>query len=229
MAVSLAPPTPAAPPATLLATLQAFTTALQIRRSLLSELDQALSSFLSPSSSSSPARGELTNDVLAAPSLDPSYTPPPPPGQSACLAESLSPPPPRSDAELQQVLQLAFAGLVEVKEDVRLSILERLGGEKEEGFGRGDLERVVREVEERESERVKATLELYQLRRLLVLTPSLSSDSSIASTMAEKETLRADLARRIQEEMQEIQAEITDLKAAEQEEEEGETSSATTA
>ncbi|KAK4333762.1 hypothetical protein RTBOTA2_002492 [Rhodotorula toruloides] len=56
------------------------------------------------------------------------------------------------------------------------------------------------------------TLERDQLRRLQSLQPELDFDSSIA----EKNALRDSLARQIQEEVQEVHAEIAELAAAEE-------------
>ncbi|GAA6027291.1 hypothetical protein JCM8097_002564 [Rhodosporidiobolus ruineniae] len=222
MAVSLS--SPSAPPASasLLATLRAITRQLETRRSLQAELDQALGSFLSPPSSLAPggsataAQGDGSN-VLAAP-RDPDFAPssssalPSTSSSSTCAAEALHPPPP-SDLELQEVLKIAFGGLVEVKEEIAV-----LAAEVDDRWGRADLGRVVERVEGWESERVKATLEQYQLRRLLALDPSLSS--SVSATIAEKDQQRTTLARQIQEELQEITAEIADLNAVEEEEKE---------
>ncbi|GAA5911029.1 hypothetical protein JCM6882_006752 [Rhodosporidiobolus microsporus] len=212
MAVSLAPAAPAAPPAphpTLLATLKAYSQLLQTRRSLLAELDQALATFLA-----SPGGSSGSSDAPTPPSHDPFVAPQPQPAQSTstCALESLHPPPPRSEEELEAVLRIAFGGLVEVKEEARC-----LAAEVGERWGRGELEGVVGRVERWESERVKATLELYQLRRLVHLDSSLSS--SVADSVREKEQLRTELAQKIQEEVQEITAEIADLSAAAEEDE----------
>ncbi|GAA6002427.1 hypothetical protein JCM10207_001113 [Rhodosporidiobolus poonsookiae] len=218
MAVSLAPPTTAPAHPTLLSTLRAFTRLLETRRSLQAELDLSLSSFLAASSSSNSGTSDPT-DVLSAP-RDPAFPPPSSSApsatpQSTCAAEALSPPPP-SEPELAELLKIAFGGLVEVKEEAR-ALGEEVGGR----WGRKDLQRVVERIEAWESERVKATLEQYQLRRLLALDASLYA--SLADTLKEKDALRADLAVKIQEELQEVQAEIADLSAAAEGEQEGAT------
>jgi len=148
MAVVLDSPVPATPPPTLLSTLKAIVTLHSTRRSLLAELDLSLSSFLSPSSSSS--RGTAP-DALSAPS-DPDFPTLARTG-SSCQGEALNPPPPRSDAELQELLRIAFGGLVEVKEEVAVlqgALGERFGPDGER------LEACVEKVEGWESERVKA-------------------------------------------------------------------------
>jgi hypothetical protein len=325
MAIVLDSPAPSTPPTTLLSTLKSLTALHQTRRSLLAELDLSLSSFLSPSSS---APGEVP-DVLSAPS-DPDFAPLTPARTgNSCQGEALNPPPPRSDEELQELLRIAFGGLVEVKEEVKV-LLGVLGGETYGTEGQR-LEAIVEKVEGWESERVKAvsislfpgrsspspsfspngssdsglvrmtdfffslsfsltlrypqTLELYQLRRLLVLQPELAESvdekvkeslcvfpsfllllpslfssrlyhfaassptssplqpRSLLSTLPQLRVLltpcllhllflpfppfrspssnsRKSLAHQIQEEMEEVRAEITDLQAAEEEEKE---------
>ncbi|BGP07932.1 hypothetical protein JCM10049v2_003777 [Rhodotorula toruloides] len=202
-----ASPAAAAPPTdSLLSTLRAFTRALETRRSLQAELEQALSSFLT----STPSALSTGSDVLAAPSDSleadaPSAQPNGAAGRSTCASEALRPP---SEEELQELLRIGFAGLVEIKEEVKV-----LQAAVERRWERADLARIVRRIEGWESERIRATLERDQLRRLQSLQPELDFDSSIA----EKNALRDSLARQIQEEVQEVHAEIAELAAAEEE------------
>ncbi|BGP31939.1 hypothetical protein JCM10296v2_003718 [Rhodotorula toruloides] len=206
-----ASPAPAAAPAdSLLSTLRAFTRALETRRSLQAEVEQALSSFLS----STPAALSTGSDVLAAPSDslkadEPNVQPNGTAGLSTCASEALRPP---SEEELQEALQIGFAGLVELKEEVKV-----LQADVKRRWAREDLARIVGRIEGWESERIRATLERDQLRRLQSLQPELDFDSSIA----EKNALRDSLARQIQEEVQEIHAEIAELAAADEEPAEG--------
>ncbi|TNY22714.1 hypothetical protein DMC30DRAFT_124630 [Rhodotorula diobovata] len=205
MAVSLDPsPLPPAAPTTLLATLRAYTRLLETRRALQAELDSALSSFLSGLGTPLPSSG----DALAAPSpSSPSSDAPPPEGapRSTCAIEAIRPP---SQPELEQALQIGFGGLVELKEEAR--VLRGLLGDK---WGREDLQGVVGRIEGWESERMRATLERDQMRRLETLQPELD----FASSVAEKNALRDSLAAQVQEEVQEIHAEIAELTAAETE------------
>ncbi|GAA6002201.1 uncharacterized protein JCM10292_000805 [Rhodotorula paludigena] len=193
MAISLDPLPPSAAPATLLATLRAFTAAIETRRSLQAELDSALSSFLT----STPAPLSSGPDALAA---EPAAT-----GASACASEAVRPP---SQDELNEVLRIGFGGLVELKEEVRL-LREAI----ETRWHRADLADVVGRIEEWESERIKATLERDQMRRL----QTLQSELEFAASIEEKNALRDSLARQIQEEVQEVHAEIAELSAAEAE------------
>ncbi|BGP39888.1 hypothetical protein JCM10450v2_003862 [Rhodotorula kratochvilovae] len=202
MAISLDPLPPSPAPPTLLATLRAFTRALETRRALQAELDSALSSFLS--GAPEPLAGA---DALSAAAQAPSRAgDTPPAGLSPCAAEALRPP---SQPELEQALTIGFGGLVELKEEVR--VLQSAVGER---WGRRDLEEVVRRIEGWEIERLRATLERDQMRRLSMLQPELDFTSSIA----EKNALRDSLAAQVQEEVQEIHAEIAELSAAEAEE-----------
>ncbi|GAA5867768.1 hypothetical protein JCM1840_006686 [Sporobolomyces johnsonii] len=207
--------TPGAP-SKLLSTLQAITKALGTRRALQAELDQAFSSFLT----SSPAPLAPAPDILAAAPSPPSSSSPTStataPSTSAtartatsCATEAATVRAP-SEEELQEVLRIGFVGLVEIKDEIKalLTVVE-------DECLRADLARVGRGIEELESERMRVTLERDQLRRLQMLQPELEFGSAIA----DKDRLRDDLARRIQEEMQEIQAEIADLSAAEASEE----------
>ncbi|GEM07350.1 hypothetical protein Rt10032_c03g1367 [Rhodotorula toruloides] len=198
--------TSASPSESLLSTLRAFTRALETRRSLQAELEQALSSFIT----STPASLSTGADVLSASTgpTRPDESSAQPNGAatlSTCASEALRPP---SEEELQEVLQIGFAGLVEIKEEVKV-----LQAELERKWERDDLARVVGRIEGWESERIRATLERDQLRRLQSLQPGLDFDSSIA----EKNSLRDSLARQIQEEVQEVHAEIAELAAAAEE------------
>ncbi|KPV75431.1 uncharacterized protein RHOBADRAFT_66427 [Rhodotorula graminis WP1] len=64
---------------------------------------------------------------------------------------------------------------------------------------------------------MRATLERDQMRRLSTLQPELDFVSSIA----DKNALRDSLAAQVQEEVQEIHAEIAELSAAEADDEQG--------
>jgi hypothetical protein len=289
MAIVLDSPAPSTPPTTLLSTLKSLTALHQTRRSLLAELDLSLSSFLSPSSS---APGEVP-DVLSAPS-DPDFAPLTPARTgNSCQGEALNPPPPRSDEELQELLRIAFGGLVGVKA-VSISLFPGRSSPSPSFSPNGSSDSgLVRMTDFFFSLsfsltlRYPQTLELYQLRRLLVLQPELAE--SVDEKVKEKESLcvfpsfllllpslfssrlyhfaassptssplqprsllstlpqlrvlltpcllhllflpfppfrspssnsRKSLAHQIQEEMEEVRAEITDLQAAEEEEKE---------
>ncbi|POY74860.1 hypothetical protein BMF94_2133 [Rhodotorula taiwanensis] len=201
MAISIDPSTAPlpAPNASVLASLKAYVQLVETRRSLQAEMDQALSSFLTGESAPL-ANGQ---DVLSAPGAPAASSSPSPSSLSACAAEAIRPP---TEQELQQVLQIAFGGLVEVKEQARLLVVEL-----DERWDRADLARMVRGIEEDESARIKATLERDQLRRLQTLQPELE----FSSTIQEKEAARNTLASQIQEQVQDVHAEIADLAAAE--------------
>ncbi|GAA5928694.1 uncharacterized protein JCM15063_003942 [Sporobolomyces koalae] len=183
---------------TLLETLTRLTTAWDTRRSILSELESSLDSFLT----STPIALSNPTDLLA-----PDHT-----GDdgsrnsTSCTQEARSPlhvRPPNED-ELQQLLSISFAGLLQVKTDV-----ETLRDTLREDPTTEKLARVVERVEEQESQRIKVTLERDQLRRLSTLQPDLEFSQSIV----EKEQLRKELLESIQEEKREIEAEIMDLRA----------------
>lgn len=140
-AASTTPPAP-----TVLSTLLRFRTLQQTRTALSHQLDDALSTYLvSPTSILSP----------------PAPTPTPAAPQSTCASEASAAP---SQAELGEVLRIGFEGLMQVRGEM-LELAERLSGV----LGRGDLGRVVGRVEELEGERLKATIERDQARRLGVL------------------------------------------------------------
>ncbi|GAA5981680.1 hypothetical protein JCM10908_004564 [Rhodotorula pacifica] len=202
MAISIDPgaaPLPA-PASTLLGSLKSYVQLVETRRSLQAEMDQALSSFLT----ASPAPLSTGPDALSAASNTTAVN-----GASetsnlsACAAEAIRPP---TEQELQQVLQIAFGGLVEVKEQAKLVVQEL-----EERWGRSDLARMVSGIEDDESARIKATLERDQLRRLQTLQPELE----FASSIQEKDAVRNALASQIQEQLQDVHAEIADLAATE--------------
>lgn len=146
MAISIDPSTAPlpAPNASVLASLKAYVQLVETRRSLQAEMDQALSSFLTGESAPL-ANGQ---DVLSAPGAPAASSSPSPSSLSACAAEAIRPP---TEQELQQVLQIAFGGLVEVKEQARLLVVEL-----DERWDRADLARMVRGIEEDESARIKA-------------------------------------------------------------------------
>lgn len=172
MAISLDPLPPSAAPATLLATLRAFTAALETRRSLQAELDSALSSFLT----STPAPLFSGPDALA-PAAEPATT-----GASACASEAVRPP---SQDELNEVLRIGFGGLVELKEEVRL-LREAI----ETRWHRADLAGVLGRIEEWESERIKAVRRLVRSVSLLraALASTLSTMSMWRSLMGPRES-----------------------------------------
>lgn len=128
------------PPKTLLATLQAYTTLQQTRRSLQLELDQALSSFLTQTPAS---LASLQSTTLNGGDGGDGGTE----GVSTCATEAVRPP---NEAELQQVLKIGFGGLLEVRGEAE--ILRTL---LDDTFGRRDLARVVQEIERLEGERLK--------------------------------------------------------------------------
>ena len=143
--------------ATLLTTLTRFRTLQQTRHALAHELDDALSSYLSASAS----------------------LPPPPPaaeGQSTCAHEASLPP---SQAELGEVLRIGFEGLMEVRGEM-LELAEKLEVE----WHRADLGAVVGKVEALEGDRLKATLERDQLRRLAVLEDGADFTAQVAELEA---------------------------------------------
>ncbi|GAA5871038.1 hypothetical protein JCM3774_005095 [Rhodotorula dairenensis] len=203
MAISLDPaaaPVPA-PATSLLACLKSYVQLIETRRSLQAEMDQALASFLTARPTPIPLDG---SDALSAPDSDAEAAANGGPTTlSACAAEAIRP---STEAELQQVLQIAFGGLVEVKEQAKL-VVEAL----DDRWDRTDLAAMVRAIEQDESARIKATLERDQLRRLQTLQPELE----FASSIQEKDSARTALASTIQEQMQELHAEIADLTAAE--------------
>ncbi|GAA5971303.1 hypothetical protein JCM3765_003556 [Sporobolomyces pararoseus] len=190
-----------------LSTLELVIKAWETRHSLLAELDSALNSFLT----STPISLSNPTDLLS--------PEPGPEGQdsntrtaTSCSTESQSPlhvrPP--NEQELQQLLSISFAGLLEVKNELagyRRTLDEELDAVR--------IARIIGTVEEWESERIKLTLERDQLRRLSSLQPELEFSQSIA----EKDQSRKDLLSKIEEEKREIQAEVMDLKAAAAEEE----------
>ncbi|GAA5958939.1 hypothetical protein JCM8115_000697 [Rhodotorula mucilaginosa] len=200
MAISVDPATTPLPaPATsALGSLRCYVQLIETRRSLQAEMEQALSSFLT----ATPTPLSNGPDLLSASGSEETTT-----TRSPCAAEAIRPP---TEPELQQVLQIAFGGLVEVKEQARL-VVEAL----EERWQRPELARIVRGIEVDESARIKATLERDQLRRLQTLQPELE----FASSIREKDAARTTLAGSIQEQMQELHAEIADLAAAEAAEE----------
>ena len=157
-----AAPTPSSSstPPTLLSTLTRFRALQQTRAALAHELDDALSTYLSTPAS-----------ILAPPPPTAAAASDTPAPQSTCAAEASLPP---SQAELSEVLRIGFEGLMEVRGEM-LELSERLASE----FEREDLGRVVGKVEELEGERLKATIERDQARRLAVLQPEGEFESQI--------------------------------------------------
>lgn len=159
----------------LLSTLRAFTRALETRRALQAELDQALSSFLT----STPSGLSSGSDALAAP-LDPdnsdrdSAQPNGGGGISTCRSEALRPP---SEDELQEVLRIGFAGLVEIKEEARL-----LQADVEQRWRRTDLARVLERIEGWESERIRAVSLSALLRTCGVPTSRLRAEDAMSES-----------------------------------------------
>jgi len=132
---------------TLLATLESVLKAWETRQSLLSELDSALNSFLT----STPISLSNPNDLLS------SEQPSGPTDSStrtgtSCTTESQSPlhirPP--NEQELQQLLSISFAGLLEVKND-----LVEYRKVLDEQLDQVRIARIIGTVEEWESERIK--------------------------------------------------------------------------
>ena len=149
MAISVDPATTPLPaPATsALGSLRCYVQLIETRRSLQAEMEQALSSFLTATPTPNGP------DLLSASGSEETTT-----TRSPCAAEAIRPP---TEPELQQVLQIAFGGLVEVKEQARL-VVEAL----EERWQRPELARIVRGIEVDESARIKAvSLSLLSLFR----------------------------------------------------------------
>ncbi|GAA6060075.1 hypothetical protein JCM10212_003036 [Sporobolomyces blumeae] len=204
-------PAPAPGSPTLLETLQALTKVWQTRHALVVELEQAMDSFLtstpipldgahlagSPAPAASDARHPTTSDH-AQESLATRTA-------SSCSTEASSsahirPP---NQVELEQLLSISFEGLVQVKsEAVELSTRPVVTRNPR-------IQGAVGRIEEWESQRIKVILETEQLRRLAMLQPDLEFSASIT----EKNRIRDELARQIQEEKTEIHAEIADLAA----------------
>lgn len=150
MSISVDPaaaPLPA-PASSVLGSLKSYVQLIETRRSLQTEMEQALSSFLT----ATPAPLSNGPDALSATTTR----------ASPCAAEAIRPP---TEPELQQVLQIAFGGLVQVKEEARL-VVEAL----EERWHRPDLARIVRGIELDESARIKAVRPLRCFRLGLFLT-----------------------------------------------------------
>lgn len=135
-----------APATSALGSLKAYVQLIETRRSLQAEMEQALSSFLT----ATPAPLSNGPDPLSASGSEETTT-----RRSPCAAEAIRPP---TEPELQQVLQIAFGGLVEVKEQARL-VVEAL----EEQWQRPELARIVRGIESDESARIKAVSPLFRL------------------------------------------------------------------
>ncbi|GAA6012241.1 hypothetical protein JCM11491_007068 [Sporobolomyces phaffii] len=188
--------------ARLIETLEAVLKAWETRHSVLNELESALESFLT----STPIA--LSNPVdLLTPAPGPESPDPTTRTASSCTSEAQSPlhvRPPNED-ELQQLLSISFAGLLEVKNEIR-----ELGQRLADDLDAPRLAKIVATVEGWESDRIKLTLERDQLRRLSSLQPELEFSQSIK----DKDQLRRELLSQIEEEKREIQAEVVDLKAA---------------
>lgn len=189
MAVTIDPssaPAPA-PSASVLASLRAYVRLVETRRSVQAEMDQALGSFLTatpaalarggadPLSAGAAAEeaesvsgrggagtGTGTGTGVGSERGSDAGAP-----LSTCAAEAIRPP---NEAELQQVLQIAFGGLVEVKEHARIIVAEL-----EDRWDREDLARMVRAVEEDESKRIK--LVSLSVLRLSWSEPALGTNS----------------------------------------------------
>lgn len=132
-------------PVSLLDTLTSITKAWETRHSLLHELESAMNSFLT----STPISLSNPSDLLA-PSPEP--TDPSTRSSTSCTSESQSslhvrPPNPQ---ELEQLLSISFAGLLEVKGEIS-ELKKRL----EEELDQARLARVVEKVEELDSKRIK--------------------------------------------------------------------------
>ncbi|GAA5878677.1 hypothetical protein JCM16303_002166 [Sporobolomyces ruberrimus] len=190
-------------------TLESILRAWEIRQALLSELDAALDSFLTSTPISLSHPTDLLSSVPPEDQAESSTTR----TATSCTTESQSPlhvrPP--NEEELQQLLSISFAGLLEVKNELK-GLKSTLEGELEAG----KLAKIVGRVEEAESKRITLTLERDQLRRLASLQPELEFSQSIK----EKDKARRELFGDIEEEKREIQAELMDLKAAAAAEEE---------
>ncbi|KAM0745720.1 hypothetical protein T439DRAFT_361064 [Meredithblackwellia eburnea MCA 4105] len=189
-------------PESLLETLKQILQAQETRQSIQRELEDALSSFLSgapasASASQSHSSTATTTVVNGSPVRS----------KSTCALESATIPPPNED-QLQEILRIAFVGLMQVRAEVE--VLEKRLGEK---FGRTDLRDVVTVLEEKEQERLRETIQRDQFRRLLFLNPSAEDEFLPAIEGADKR--RKDLAEEINEQLRELAAEVADLSAAE--------------
>lgn len=127
-------PAPRQVPNTLLGTLQGFTRAQETRRSLATELESALSSFLTstPTPLADPA-DSLSNLSTSS--------------GSTCASEAVRPP---NEAELGEVLRIGFLGLMEIRDEV-----EELEAVLRMAWKREDLADVLKKVEGLEAERLK--------------------------------------------------------------------------
>jgi hypothetical protein len=137
-------PAPRQTPNSLRTTLKAFNRAQETRRSLQLELESALSSFLSNSST------PLTHstDILA--SLET-------PSGSTCATEAVRPP---NQDELGEVLRIGFMGLMEIRDEVEeLETMLRMA------WKRDDLADVLKRVEALEGERLKEASCVADCRR----------------------------------------------------------------
>ena len=183
---------------TLLTTLQSFITAQRTRRNVQLELEQALSSFLSQSPSG------LKSLTLNAPEPELGPATVTTGSGTACANEAAQVRAP-NDAEMVQVLKIGFEGLVEVRNEVDI-ITTLLRDE----FDRKDLAQVVDRIERLEASRTKESLMRDQYRRLAVLEP----ERDFHELIAQHDKKQAQLALEINEQTEEITAEIADLSAA---------------
>lgn len=133
--------------ASLLSTLESVLKAWDTRQSLLAELDSALNSFLT----STPIALSNPTDLLV-PEGGPARAEPNSRTATSCGAESRSPlhvrPP--NEQELNQLLSISFAGLLEIKND-----LQRYHEVLDEELDAVRIAKIVKTVEEWESERIK--------------------------------------------------------------------------
>lgn len=147
--------------ASLLSTLESVLKAWDTRQSLLAELDSALNSFLT----STPIALSNPTDLLV-PEGGPARAEPNSRTATSCGAESTSPlhvrPP--NEQELNQLLSISFAGLLEVKND-----LQRYHEVLDEELDAVRIAKIVKTVEEWESERIKLVRPLSASRLAHVL------------------------------------------------------------
>ncbi|KAK4049101.1 hypothetical protein OIO90_005571 [Microbotryomycetes sp. JL221] len=186
----------------LLSVLQAFQQAQQTRHSLQSELDLAMSSFLTqtPSTwsndmSSHQSQSRHINDNVLQQNGHHNG--------STCAQEAVQIRAP-NDEEITQIVTITMQGLLDIK--LEMKQLQTLLIDK---YNRKDLANLIQQIEQFEQDKLKHTVERDQLRRLSVLEP----DKDFTQAISQADTKKVELAQRIQEESREIAAEIADLSA----------------
>lgn len=121
----------------------------------------------------------------------------------SCSAEVVRPP---NEIELGEVLKIGFKGLMEVKDEVEdLEAILRVVCKRD------DLANLLKKVEALENDRLRETLQRDQLRRLAVLDPDQNFNRAISDANAKRQIL----ATQINDELEEVAAEIAELSAEE--------------